>query len=509
MQEVELKFLLDPGQAKALHAAIAKRSLSGRPRTKTLRSIYFDTQDHSLSSAGIALRLRREGRSWVQTVKSSGALHGGLSCVRETTCRAPSGVVSLARIDDGELQSQIREVVGSRPLVPVFETLIRRSACIVALEGGGSAEAAIDVGEIVSKGRSQAIDELELELVEGDPAALYRTAAQLLPGAGLQFSLRTKAARGFALANGEDPFAAPAVRRGKNPAWPQDASLSTAGAAMLRECFLQVFHNMRAILDRDAPEGPHQLRIGLRRMRSVLPLLGGVMREGEAERLADEAKWLFSVAGRQRDLDVCAAILAKEAEDFAHEEGIGELARRVAIRAWENRPGLRTAILSARAQEFLLDLARIAGTGLALDDADPCSTQGAAQAGLQVLARRWRKTRRTAADPDSLSIEQRHELRKELKKLRYCVEFLLPALPRRKARQFLVRLRSLQEVFGEMNDVQVLRHVLDAHAGHGDTAPKLQRAIGFLLGLGEGRSQLRWQEAARAWKDLKKSYDFT
>ena len=67
MREIELKFLLDEASSRALLARVkALKLASGAPKTKTLRSIYLDTPEHALKR-GIALRLRRDGRRWIQT----------------------------------------------------------------------------------------------------------------------------------------------------------------------------------------------------------------------------------------------------------------------------------------------------------------------------------------------------------------------------------------------------------------------------------------------------------
>ena len=76
--EAELKIALDPaGMARLLrHPALPGLRLAPR-QTRQLISVYYDTEAHALAAAGIALRLRRSGRRWVQTVKRrSGAAAG-------------------------------------------------------------------------------------------------------------------------------------------------------------------------------------------------------------------------------------------------------------------------------------------------------------------------------------------------------------------------------------------------------------------------------------------------
>ena len=66
MSEIELKFLLDKTRSREIWARVkASKLASGVPITKTLRSVYLDTPEHALKKAGIALRLRRDGRRWI------------------------------------------------------------------------------------------------------------------------------------------------------------------------------------------------------------------------------------------------------------------------------------------------------------------------------------------------------------------------------------------------------------------------------------------------------------
>ncbi|MGZ9409865.1 MAG: CYTH domain-containing protein [Methylocystis sp.] len=84
MSEIELKLLLDKKMSSEIWARLKASNLAhGAPVTRTLRSIYLDTPDHALNKAGIALRLRRDGRRWIQGVKTRAMLHGGLSQVGE------------------------------------------------------------------------------------------------------------------------------------------------------------------------------------------------------------------------------------------------------------------------------------------------------------------------------------------------------------------------------------------------------------------------------------------
>ena len=75
------------------------------------------------------------------------------------------------------------------------------------------------------------------------------------------------------------------------------------------------------------PEGPHQLRIGLRRLRSAFSVFSPVLQSPEMTRLNGEARWLGQEVGRLRDLDVVANdIVRREAEAHPDEPGLPALA---------------------------------------------------------------------------------------------------------------------------------------------------------------------------------------
>ena len=79
-RELELKLELTHEELRRLDAAPMLREWTvGEPRTRTLRSIYFDTPDHRLRGAGISFRLRSDGETWVQTVKTGTHVSAGVS----------------------------------------------------------------------------------------------------------------------------------------------------------------------------------------------------------------------------------------------------------------------------------------------------------------------------------------------------------------------------------------------------------------------------------------------
>jgi inorganic triphosphatase YgiF len=179
MTETELKLWLEEGELARLqkHPALPGLRLAP-PRTQTLVSVYYDTADHALAAAGVALRLRRVGRRWLQTIKrrGDGTASNGLFSHLETEVAAPGGRLVLAGPDPEGAIAAVRDAAGDRALAPVFETRVRRVVERIAAPGGGEVELALDRGEVRAGEAHAAIREAELELVSGEVGAVYAVA---------------------------------------------------------------------------------------------------------------------------------------------------------------------------------------------------------------------------------------------------------------------------------------------------------------------------------------------
>ncbi len=192
--ERELKLRVSPRSAAAL-----ARALKLPARGRVLHSIYLDTAGRILRRQRMAVRLRRDGRRWRQTVK------GARSIAIRNEWETP---VASCRLDAQRLPlAAIRRATGvnlarlAPSLAPVFETRFTRRARLVT-RGELKIELALDRGTVRSGRRRAVISELELELKSGTMRALRREAAALAQRFDLVFLDESKAARGYRLADG-------------------------------------------------------------------------------------------------------------------------------------------------------------------------------------------------------------------------------------------------------------------------------------------------------------------
>ncbi|MFZ5538726.1 MAG: CYTH domain-containing protein, partial [Pseudomonadota bacterium] len=179
--EVELKLTVAAADLPRLRRRLER---FGRARRMRLETIYYDTADGLLAAAGFALRIRRVGRRWIQTLKSE----AGSSAL----ARPGEGERALARprLDRTRLaQTPAASLLAPRVrLVEQFRTRFVRDTWIVDRDAA-RIEVALDVGEIIAGDRADAIRELELELKSG--------AAETLPAFALGIA---RAGRGGAIA---------------------------------------------------------------------------------------------------------------------------------------------------------------------------------------------------------------------------------------------------------------------------------------------------------------------
>ena len=112
-------------------------------------------------------------------------------------------------------------------------------------------------------------------------------------------------------------------------------------------------------------------------------------------------------------------------------------------------------------QAFLIGLARFVETRGWLVAQDFGQTERLAAPVSELaegaLSKRWKKVGKRAHGLETLDADQRHELRKQLKKLRYVIEFLSPLFPTKRVERFAKRLKKLQTVFGELNDAATVK----------------------------------------------------
>lgn len=495
--EIELKLLVDSGRMAHFNTApVVAANARNKGTRKHLKSAYYDTPERTLHRNGLSLRVRQSGARFVQTVKTD-AVHDPLRR-GEWEARVPSLAPDLA-LAMPFIPEKLRSSLAAQPLEVVFTADIHRHARMVDLPSG-MVEIAFDQGVLTAGDRARPVSEIELELKSGSASTIYEIALRLAEHGVVKPSIRTKSARGFDLAADKPPSA----RRPRKLRLDPSVTLDEAFATILRSCFLHLLQSLPAAEDGRNPEGVHQLRVALRRLRSALDLMRSVGALSNLDALRSEARWLAQDLSAARDWDVfqieTLPTIAKACPSVAGFDALGRAAAGRQSDAYRKAHG---ALEDRRCAVFLLGLGSWIETrgwrnDVAAQDlgqlAEPAV--GFAQ---RILSEQYTKVLRRGRRFKSLPAEGLHRVRLATKRLRYVSEFLLPLFADRKsARKFSRRLAGLQEQLGAFNDMAVTASLLDRLGAEPDGAIAAAAIAGW-----QARASIGVQPALQGtWRDF-------
>ena len=207
--EIEIKLGCGAHHAQALlkHPVLAHLAPGAAPSKDKLVNLYYDTADHELRRRKMALRLRRVGRRWLQTLKASGERQNGVAMRREWEMPVAGRAFEFARLHDTPLTAVLAELGDPELLQPIFRVEFTRSAWLLKpfprYAPDFIAEVAFDHGLIHSGGRTERISEIELELKGGHVRELEYLAHLIMRDLKIKEEPRSKARRGYAMLKSE------------------------------------------------------------------------------------------------------------------------------------------------------------------------------------------------------------------------------------------------------------------------------------------------------------------
>lgn len=182
-EEIELKLRLNPSDIPRLKRSHTVRQyLIGKPLSRKLTSIYYDTPELALLKAEVSVRLRHMSGRWFQSVKTAGHAHEGLHARLEWEDLLETGVPDFEKmrgIDNAETAKLLSNPQLQVALKPIFSTVVMRTEWQLHVEQS-HLELALDIGHVVIDGRDvEDICELEIELKSGHTSAIKLCADRL------------------------------------------------------------------------------------------------------------------------------------------------------------------------------------------------------------------------------------------------------------------------------------------------------------------------------------------
>ena len=413
--------------------------------TDELRAIYYDTRQRTLQRLGVTLRRRTGGADagWHLKVADGPARMEFQSQARSN--RVPE---SLSR--------RVAGVLAGQELVEVATITTTRCATRLLDEHGALlAEVADDrvfgagVGDVATLDRWR---EVEVELgAAGDEDLLTKITKVFRKADARPAPLQRKLDRLFAGRGTKTP------RR----------TVNRAVATYLQDQSRAILLGDIALRDRPEPEAVHKTRVGTRRLRSTLRNFGPALTLSPEAlgALDDNLRWLAALLSPIRDDDILARRLKAEVAELPPERVLGPVVieieetlateRGAAIRAWqEARSDERYMMIMSTLAEWLVEVP------LAEEQLD----------GRAVLDKARRKAgRRLKRAGDD--VQQLHQARKSVKRLRYAGELLADLVP--KAGKLAKAAKKQQTVLGDHQDLVVAADFLQrqgaqtgSRAGH-------------------------------------------
>ncbi len=447
MKEIELKFLVPPAKLDTIKRQTHIKSSV----TENLAAYYFDTPDQILAKNGIALRIRKEGSDWVQTIKAKG---DGLASRIEHNYKL-DGNLTNQKIIQNQLKPDLKIYIDT-PIEKIVKKLdinklnnhltcqyitdVDRTTRQIKKQWQ-AIEVAFDTGKVIhgtDNNQIQPLQEVELELLRGQKDFLFETAKVWCKRYKLNLSTITKAERGnLLLAGKQHPNAVKADV--KSLEIHKNMSSAQFIRAVTHNCLLQIMPNASAIVA-GSKDGNHvhQLRVGIRRLRTALKFFDGFSQNINPDWMP-MLKQTFNLLGEYRDRDVLKHKTQPMLEDIGspHVE-------------WSTNIKVMP-INAIQANDFQLTLLEL--IEFALSDADEEGKSKAAQPKLvKILDKLFNKIATASNHFAELDLEAQHNVRKRLKSLRYICEFVAPIYNKKSTKAFIKYLKPAQNVLGDYND---------------------------------------------------------
>jgi len=413
------------GAVEAIGGTLTVRE--GRPHTRT-RS-YYDTFDRRLRDAGLAL--------WHE----QGQLVLG---ERRQPVRRPTRPLLLGDLAPGPLREALAPVLEMRALLPLGHVRAREQGLDV-LDAERKTVARLTLLDADGTARSAGV-RAELAGLRGYDRELEDVRARLVEELGFVPARHDLA----------DELAGPDAPRGTVAGIRRGQAAGDATSAVLTHLLDVIEANLDGTLRDIDTEFLHDLRVAVRRSRSVQKELRGVFDPGELDAFRAEFRWLQEVTGPTRDLDVWllefedyrALVDPRFRSDLDPVLGLLRVRRQRAFRA------MRRALRSERAGT-LRDGWRRFLAGLPARAPGPADAKRPIEelAGPRIDRVYRRIVTGGQAIEESSPAQALHDLRKKGKELRYLLElFGAPIYGEEKVRPLVKTLKGLQDVLGRHQD---------------------------------------------------------
>ncbi len=175
----------------------------------------------------------------------------------------------------------------------MFDRTLERTTRLLRPSEDSRIRLELEVGKLRGPTGELAISRLDVGLEAGHPQRLFDFVRELQRSVPLRLATQTDAQRGYALVAGAEVRAFRAAPVEIDPDMTVDAALER----VIRACLDHLIGNEPAVCEARLPEGVHQMRVAMRRLRSALSLFRKVLPEAQDRWIREETKWLAGALG--------------------------------------------------------------------------------------------------------------------------------------------------------------------------------------------------------------------
>jgi CHAD domain-containing protein len=475
---------------RLLRSPVLAALRDGRARSVPLRTVWHDTTAGDLAADGLAIA--EQGGVWrLEKLQPNGA--------GDWPPAAPAPVLAEAAALDKLRPDLPQDFAG--PLVPVAAFTGRHRSFSLHSAGG---PARLEVLEGTLRGVAHDQPACRLMLF-GPPDAMAALAIELDRHIRLEVPRAGLAAGALAVAHDRD---APPRQLGA-PLVPPGHNLSDAIALVTGHLTDVILHWAKLTHAGTNPEPVHQIRVAVRRLRSALAIFRRSVPDAPFATMATELRDLATRLGAARDWDVFLGGTGEAVQlAFSGDKRVAALLTAAARKRATAYDALGTYLSGDAWHHLALRLALLPTLRPWQETQDPAQRERLAAPAVDfataALQRQRKRVLAAGEDFSSLAPLALHEVRKQVKKLRYSSEFFAPLFAAKQVRRFVEKLVDLQEALGVVNDGTVAASLMTELAGGVDRAFALGVVRGYVAAIGTQAAS----DAGRAWRKLTQASPF-
>lgn len=521
-QELELKLDVSADAIETLKSNPSFRhQMKGAGVKRELVSVYLDTKDFALRRQGFSFRLRRDGDRLIQTIK-------GMRCgVLERAEWETSSLAGDRRQVDAEwpylagdrdhhvamenLLKQLSDQKLPTALRAIFRTKVERTSYRV-----GGIEVSLDKGRIIAGHQSAPVCEIELELKDGDRAALFTLAREISQIVPAEISVKSKAERGYDLITRSKSGAVMAAKI----VLPPSVTAAATFHIVCNACLCQLIAN-KAGVRASVAEAFHQMRVALTRFDAAMKLFSGIASGLQAQHLAKELKWIGDELSLARDLDVFLTdVLVPLKKRHPIDINVAAFHRACLQKRKKEYERANAALGSERFRVLLLTAVEWVEAGQWQQEKGKKSELKRRQLAKEVVADRlWAlmKKMEEGRQIEELDPRSLHKFRLRAKQMRYTIEFAKGLFDDQQSRNHietaLTNLKVLQSALGELSDITARKAIFDRIAVDRTNRKKRQqpaqsRVARLMFGNQKRRTRQLLMKSGEAYEEIRHTKPF-